>query len=67
MKKILATLVVSLLSCSKSYAEIVKIDCTLKFNNGQVVSNYFELNLLIGFYFLISSVLLGYIQIVFNK
>ncbi len=44
MKKILATLVVSLLSCSKSYAEIVKIDCTLKFNNGQVVTNYFELN-----------------------
>ncbi len=31
------------------------------------VSNYFDLNLLIGFYFLISSVLLGYIQIVFNK
>ena len=31
------------------------------------VSNYFDLSLLIGFYFLISSVLLGYIQIVFNK
>ena len=31
------------------------------------VSNYFELNLLIGFYFLISSVFLGYIQIIFNK
>ena len=31
------------------------------------VSNYFDLSLLIGFYFLITSVLLGYIQIVFNK
>ena len=31
------------------------------------VSNYFELNLLIGFYFLIASVFLGYIQIIFNK
>ena len=44
MKKILAILVVSLLSCSKSNAEIVKIDCTLKFDNGQEVTNYFELN-----------------------
>ena len=31
------------------------------------VSNYFELNLLIGFYFLISSVFLGYVQIIFNR
>ena len=37
-------MVLSLLMVRSINAEIVKIDCTIKFNNGQVVSNYFELN-----------------------
>jgi hypothetical protein len=44
MKKLLGIVIVSLLLYSITYAEIVKIDCTLKFQNGQVVTNYFELN-----------------------
>ena len=44
MKNFLGIVIVSLLLHTKTYAEIVKIDCTLKFDNGQVVTNYFELN-----------------------
>ena len=31
------------------------------------VSSYFEIDILIGFYFLFGSMLLGYFQIIFNK
>ena len=31
------------------------------------VSSYFEMDILIGFYFLFGSMLLGYFQIIFNK
>ena len=31
------------------------------------VSSYFEIDILIGFYFLFASMLLGYFQIIFNK
>lgn len=31
------------------------------------VSNFFEMEILLGFYFLVASVLLGYFQIVFKK
>tara|TARA_B100001057_G_scaffold432731_1_gene461046 strand:+ start:756 stop:1130 length:375 start_codon:yes stop_codon:yes gene_type:complete len=44
MKNFLGIVIVSLLLHTKTYAEIVKIDCTLNFDNGQVVTNYFELN-----------------------
>ena len=44
MKKLITILFLNLLFGWNSYAEIVKIDCTLNFNNGQVVTNYFELN-----------------------
>ena len=44
MKRIFVIMVLSLLMVRSINAEIVKIDCTIKFNNGQVVSNYFELN-----------------------
>lgn len=37
-------MVLGLLLSKNVNAEIVKIDCTLKFDNGQVVTNYFELN-----------------------
>ena len=43
MNKILL-IILSLILSSKAYAEIIKIDCTLKFNNDQVITNYFELN-----------------------
>ena len=44
MKIFFGIVIVSLLLHTKTYAEIVKIDCTLKFDNGQVVTNYFELD-----------------------
>ena len=44
MKKLLGILVLGLLLSSNAYADILKIDCTVKFNNEQVITNYFELN-----------------------
>ena len=44
MKKLLVITILCFLFFGKVYSEIVKIDCTIKFDNGQVVSNYFELN-----------------------
>lgn len=44
MKKLLSIISVIFLLSEISYAEIIKIKCTLKFENGKEVSNYFELN-----------------------
>ena len=44
MKKLLAIVVLSLLWSGNASSEILKIDCTIKFNNGEVITNYFELN-----------------------
>ena len=45
MKKLLCILVLSLLTTvNSSLGEIVKIDCTANFSNGQSATNYFELN-----------------------
>lgn len=44
MKKLFLTILFTLVLSGGVSAEIVKIDCTLKFDNGQVVTNYFELN-----------------------
>ena len=44
MKKFLSLIVVSLLLSASAYAEILKINCTIKFENGKEISNYFELN-----------------------
>jgi hypothetical protein len=44
MKKLLAIVVLGLMLSGTANAEILKIDCTIKFNNGKIVTNYFELN-----------------------
>ena len=44
MKKLLAIVVLGFLWCGNASSEIIKIDCTIKFNNGEVITNYFELN-----------------------
>jgi hypothetical protein len=44
MKKLLAIIVLGLLFSGNASSEILKIDCTLKFNDGQIIPNYFELN-----------------------
>jgi hypothetical protein len=44
MKKLLSIISVIFLLSEISYAEIIKINCTVKFENGQEISNYFELN-----------------------
>ena len=45
MKKLFSTiLILGLLLSGNAYAEIIKINCTIKFENGKEISNYFELN-----------------------
>ena len=44
MKKLLSIISVIFFLSEISYAEIIKINCTVKFENGQEISNYFELN-----------------------
>ena len=44
MKTLLSIISVIFLLSEISYAEIIKINCTVKFENGQEISNYFELN-----------------------
>jgi hypothetical protein len=44
MKKLLYTAFLILILSENTYAEILKIDCTIKFENDQEISNYFELN-----------------------
>jgi hypothetical protein len=44
MKKLLGIVVLGLLLSGSANAEIIKINCTVKFEDGQVISNYFELN-----------------------
>ena len=44
MKKLLSIISVIFLLSEISYAEIIKINCTVKFENCQEISNYFELN-----------------------
>ena len=51
MKKLLAILVLGLLFSGKVYSEIIKIDCTVKFKDGEVVTNYFKLNSETGNYY----------------
>ena len=51
MKKLLAILVLGLLFSGKAYSEIIKIDCTIKFDTGDIVTNYFELNSETGNYY----------------